>query len=422
MWLMTTRTPVALLMLCASLAGPAAAAVTQVRLCDIDSSFMSGFVVSPDARHLAWMEQRDGMGRVVLDGATGSCYDRVSSIVFSEDGDHMAYVVGTIRAPDPRMNYAVVRDGEVGEFYEQVDVPQIDLHGRMLAYFAHTRNEPVTLVVNGSPLRPRDTVVGWSFAHSREGGHFAFLIKRKDLYYLVTDAGLRGSYRSVAPSWLGFSPDGEHLSYVIPYVEPAFFLDEQRFDGYDDVLGPVYDSLDRSLGYALRYQDVWRLTIQRRSRTLQLETTDGVSNLMLSPTGEHFAYLKHSPLGGTTVILDTAPVGAYERVVGLTFSPDGNHLAFAAGERDKWRVVFDGTATGRYDSVRSLVVSPSGGHWACWARKGDKDGKWRCVVDGSKGEAYDAASSRIVFDNEHELHCIARRRNMYYRVSVSLDK
>jgi hypothetical protein len=244
-------------------------------------------------------------------------------------------------------------------------------------------------------------------------------VKQKDLFHLVTDVGLRGSYQSVAPSRLEFSPDGKHLSFVVYRKEPVLFLDEERFDRCDGVLRPVYDSVGKSLGYALRYKDVWRVTVRRPAGTIQFETTDSVSDLMLSPSGEHFACLRTRPLGGTVVILDTVPVGEYERVGGLAFSPDGRHLAYAAGEGNWWRVVFKGVSSGLYDSVSHLVVSPSGGHWACWT---GKEGKWRCVVDGIKGKTYDEALSRIVFDNEHQLQYIARRRNTYYRVNVSLDK
>lgn len=416
---MMAPVPIVLLILYASLTRPTAASVTEVVLCEADFSITSGFVASPDARHLAWTEENEGRKRVVLDGAPGPCYEEVSNIVFSEDGYHIAYVVGTGRAPAPGMNHAVVCDGEIGESYEQVSVPKMDLHGRMLAYFAETGSLPVTLVVNGSPRRPGDTIVQRSFVLSREGGRFAFTVKQKDSYHLVTDVGLRGSYRSVAPWRVKFSPDGRHLSFVVYHKEPAFFLDEERFDRCDGVLGPVYDSVGKSLGYALRYKDVWRVTIRRPAGAIQLETTDDVSDLMLSPSGEHFAYLRTRPLGGTAVMLDTVPVGEYERVGGLTFSPDGKHLAFATGEGNRWRVLFKGVTTGLYDSVRQLVVSPSGGHWACWT---GKEGEWRCVVDGIRGKAYDATLTRIVFDNEHQLHYIARRRNTYYRVNVSLDK
>ncbi len=417
---MIARAPIVLLILYASLAQPTAAAVNEVVLCQPDSSFMSGFVASPDARHLAWVEQREGMERVVLDGATEPYYQGVSNIVFSEDGDHLAYVAGTSRTPVPGVNHAVVCDGAIGESYQQASAPKMDLHGRMLAYFGRTRRTPVVLIVNGSPRRPGDTIVRGSFVLSREGGRFAFTVKQRDLYYLVTDVGLRGSYQSVAPSMVEFSPDGKHLSFVVNYdTEPAFFLDEKQFDRCNEVRGPVYDSVGKSLGYALRYQDVWHVTIQRSAGATQFETTDGISDLMLNPSGEHFAYLRTRPLGRTVVMLDTVPVGEYDRVGVLTFSPDGKDLAFAAGEGNRWRVVFKGVFTGLFDSVRDLVVSPSGGHWACWTGKEDS---WRCVVDGIKGKAYDAALTRIVFDNEHQLHYIARRRNTYYRVNVPLDE
>ena len=156
---MVARAPIVLLFLYASLARPSAAAVKEVVLCEADSSIMSGFVASPDARHLAWVEQKEGLERVVLDGATGPYYQGVSSIVFSEDGDRMAYVAGTSRTPVPGVNHAVVCDGTIGESYEQVSAPKMDLHGRMLAYFGRTGKTPVTLIVNGSPRRPGDTIV-----------------------------------------------------------------------------------------------------------------------------------------------------------------------------------------------------------------------------------------------------------------------
>jgi hypothetical protein len=408
-----------LLVLSMALSRTTAAGVTEVVLCEADPNIMSGFVSSPDARHLAWVEQNEGRKRVVLDGATGPYYEDVSSIVFSEDGNHMAYVAGISRTPVPGMNYAVVRDGEIGESYERVSVPQMDLHGRLLAYYAATRNVPVTLVVNGSRWRTGDTLVEGTLVLSREGGRFAFLLRRKDRWDLVTDAGVRGTYQFLVPSGVEFSPDGEHLSFVISALEPAFFLDGKRFDRWDGLLGPVYDSVGKSVSYALRYGDVWRVTIRHPAKTIQFETPDDVSDLTLSPSGEHFACVRTRPLGRKIILLDTVPVGEYDRVGGLTFSPDGRHLAFATGEGSRWRVAFKGVSTGLYESVSDLVISPSGGHWACWT---GSEGAWRCVVDGNRGKAFDAKLSRIVFDNEHELHYIARRRNTYYRVSVSPDK
>jgi hypothetical protein len=227
----------------------------------------------------------------------------------------------------------------------------MDLHGRLLAYFAKSRRTPVVLVVNGSYRRPDDTVIEGSLVLSREGGRFAFTVKQKDWYHLATDVGLRGSYKSMTLSNVMFSPDGEHLSYTVDGTEPVLVLDSETVGYYDEVLGPVYDSVGKGLGYALRYQDLWHVTIQRPAGTIRFETTDDVSDLMLCPSGEHFAYARTSPLGGVTIMLDTVPVGEYREVEGLTFSPDGRNLAFAAAEGNKWRVVFKGVASGLYESV-----------------------------------------------------------------------
>jgi hypothetical protein len=85
----------------------------------------------------------------------------------------------------------------------------------------------------------------------------------------------------------------------------------------------------------------------------------------------------------------------------LSWSRDGNHLAYPARRHDGWVVVRDGVAGPPWEGVGSIAWSPRGDHLAYAA---EKRGRWFVVRDGQPGAPHDglrARSLRFSADGEH---------------------
>jgi hypothetical protein len=76
----------------------------------------------------------------------------------------------------------------------------------------------------------------------------------------------------------------------------------------------------------------------------------------------------------------------YDKVGGLSFSPDGKHVAYPAKDKAGWKMATSKAKTGYCEEVGSLAVfSPDGKRFAYAARKG---GSWFIVSDGSDEGPY----------------------------------
>jgi len=120
----------------------------------------SGFVASSDARHLAWIEKLDQRECVVLDGTRSPLCRSVSTILFSEDGEHLACLVTTDWPAPTLPGPTVMLDNALKERYEWISDLAIDRHGSQVGFIARPKGEDLTVVINGSYRRHRDTVMG----------------------------------------------------------------------------------------------------------------------------------------------------------------------------------------------------------------------------------------------------------------------
>ncbi len=120
----------------------------------------------------------------------------------------------------------------------------------------------------------------------------------------------------------------------------------------------------------------------------------GVGQILLSPHGTHFAYLRPEADGTSTVVRDGVDVATHVHpatredfragclpvtLPTLYFSPDDATLTYVAAVGHGMRVVVGGTAEPVYDEVGNLVFSGNGRHRAYAARVGKA---WHVVRDG----------------------------------------
>ncbi|MFO7650600.1 MAG: hypothetical protein R6X13_04575, partial [bacterium] len=218
----------------------------------------SGFTASPDGRRLAWLEQADARQRVMLDGRPIASYPQVSGLVFSADGEHLAYAARVEGGAAPDTEWTVVLDGREYGRYDAVGRPVLDRDASLLGFTAQERYGPPTAVVNRMRQADRDTVLANSVVVSREGERHAFVTRSGDRFRVVADGRDGNWFDHIAQSSLHFSPGGARLGYLAGHPNLFFVLDNRA-------VGPLaqfsiaYDSADAGFAHAAFDGRAWRL-------------------------------------------------------------------------------------------------------------------------------------------------------------------
>ena len=172
----------------------------------------------------------------------------------------------------------------------------------------------------------------------------------------------------------------------------------------------------------------------------------GIGEVLFGPK-QQLVYVA-SDLDGWHVVVDGVSSVSFEAVMhgSLTFSPDGNHLAFVVAEGNQFRVVIDGKKGFLYETVAALRFSADSEHIVYIVRNGlhqyivlddkllgpfnqiadftmaqngrlgvlvrDHDG-WRAVIDGKEGEVFDNLGS-IQFSHGGQYAYAAERDNSWF--------
>jgi hypothetical protein len=110
-------------------------------------------------------------------------------------------------------------------------------------------------------------------------------------------------------------------------------------------------------------------------------------------------------------VIDGVGQGPYEGIGNGTplFSDDRKHYAYRAGRAGKTVVVADGVQSQEYDDIVGPTFAP---HAQRLAYAGRRDDKWHIVVDGDETEEeYDGffADSAFVWDSQRALRTVAVR-------------
>jgi len=166
-----------------------------------------------------------------------------------------------------------------------------------------------------------------------------------------------------------------------------------------------------------------------------------VMNITFSPNGERVAYSAGIMGGyGDCVIVDGVEGRRYIsqdpyanlKISPPIFSPDSKHVAYVVEMKDKGWVVVDEVEGRHYDEIRketiggwdkwdkSLVFSPNG-RIAYWAKQGYG---WMVVVDGVESKEYWGypKDGKIVFEGPNLLHFVAFRDMEMFRVEIEINE
>lgn len=351
-------------------------------------------VVSPDGRHVAFVESVEGQQVVVLDGKRGMPYGQIRApwrtsdsvhgetfpgLFFSSDGERLAFAV---KDGD---GWAMVVDGKKGKTYEDLDIPIFSPDGRSVAYVARRDGEyrVVRDGEEGAAYSSVGTGAGYAYESglvrprfSADGTHLVFLARKKtgNTYqnYFVTDGketprdgwitgltfpekGPRMAYRigrqgglvavidgKAHPEYgsaeaIAFSPDGRRVAVVAsdgresPY---RLFIDGKDIVKAEKIHNPKFSPDGNRISYI----------IQKAKDDIGLVVDDAYYSFTIppvfSPDSQHFAAMqqlsameKHTTKTidwKACVLRDGKPGPTVRAVYEICFSPDSRHLVYRA--------------------------------------------------------------------------------------------
>lgn len=176
-------------------------------------------VFSPDGNRIAYVAGRnEAAGNklfYVIDGQPEKEYDQIlaNSFVFSPNSQRWAFQAVTI-TPLPngqrRGNVVVNLDGIEGKEFDQVGLLQFSPNSRQLAYLGQRENR-AHVVVNGSTIADYDTL-GY-LAYAKEGNRLAYVASRGADNFLVVDNKPGKSYAGIVNTSVAWSADGKNVAY-----------------------------------------------------------------------------------------------------------------------------------------------------------------------------------------------------------------
>ena len=356
---------------------------------------------SPDGTRVAYVVLEEGRQQPVVDHSVwkGKGYGLVEPPVFDPSGEHVFFRVAEL---DRRgeLTWRLLRDGK-----------KVNEGGWI---------GPVAVNPEGAP-------VYWVFEDARQvGGCVLYFGKKKSSKWgtgdtddppvlldggrLAASVATRGGNWSVVTlSEKGKKEAREHRGVytLVPApgtdevlltviknqnrrrIDPVYFhlkrysLEEKEVletigSAHRSVGSPVYSPGGGRLAFRVLGDD-WMGVATDEQRTLEPTQWKFVDELSFSPDGEHLAYaacvvgdleyerptsmpMKSAAVlpgasatsGRWTVVLDDVPRETYEHVRRLTWSPDGSRLAFTALSDGAWRVVVDDRSSEPADEIAEI--------------------------------------------------------------------
>ncbi len=418
-------------------------------------------VISPDGRHLAYVQPSGEQQAVVVDGKADPPFDRVAALNFSPHGRRWAYAART------GTDWRIVVDGAPQEAYRRVGRPEFNADGTRLAYVALVDEENVAVIEDGKPPgKSYERILNGDLFFSPGGKRLAYGARKEGKWYAVVDGTEFGPYDFLGAStgiqfaddgkqvaWAAlvdlqaekwcvvidgknqkiydnigqivFSPEGSRLAYTAMDGDRWRIVagDQQREGSYDAVGEGtlLYSPNGKHLACAVRSGDKWLAAIDGKSLRKYDEFSgyDGVAEMKFSPDSRFLAYVVAV---GTTemVVVNTREQKTFDRVGGgtLVFSRDSRRLGYIARVGDDAVAVVGGKRSEPYDMIGYLNFTPDGRHTVFAATK---DTHAFTVVDGREASRhFDAIwnppDRRLIFSTEEAFHYMAIEDNAMYLV------
>ena len=310
--------------------------------------------VSPNGERVAYVLKHNGKKFLVCDGRKGPPWDALSYVgPFSRDGKRFGY-----QATKGGRAFIVF----VGEEDKPLATPQA-----LRAVYSPDGKGVVFMVRGGGEQWVvRDGKEGPHYRRvslgrfSPDGKRFSYTaMDDKGKRFLVLDGELRGPYERAGPAT--FSPDSQRFAHAVRRKnKETVTRDGKEGKAYDDVFYPLFSPNSKSLVYWTRTADRKTVSVVWDEKVVGRMT--GEAKLAFSPDSRQLAWGTHNGEVYRCGKTATRIASGHDTASVPVFSPDGKHVAYAAGKDLTWGVYVDNQALrGRYDPKNVWHWSGPGG-------------------------------------------------------------
>lgn len=386
------------------------------RITNITKEARESFTVSPDQRRIAYATVVGGLfGRkmsVVVDGKEIGQYDNIlaNTLLFSPDSQRFGF--GALR-DGKRL---VVVDGKeeitgherlgAGSFVFSPD-------SKRLAYSTGTVDKKWSVIVDGRSGKQYDGVGSHNIRFSPQSERLAYVAADGGRWFVVIDGQEGKRHDGILDHSLVFNPDGKTVAYIAKVANKQLaVIGDQHYGPYDRVDEIVFSQDGKRFGFVAFDSGAPLIVIDGKEHARHERIYAG--SLAFNPDGRRVAYGAYSK-GKSVVVVDGSEGTGYAQLAGsIVFSPDGRRMAYQGvnegGGSRWWYVIVDGKELGPYDGLNHMSFSPNGDHFAYAARIG---GSWSVVLDGKEGISHHGLvrGGRILFDSPNQFHYFAAKRD-----------
>ncbi|MEQ9321258.1 MAG: hypothetical protein RIF41_18995 [Polyangiaceae bacterium] len=315
---------------------------------------VESLVFSDDGRHVAYAALQQGRWTVAFDGEVTRWFDAIGDVAMAADGSVVAYA-----ALDERQWRVVLGDAPGPAFHAILaDTLLLTADGRAAVYVGE-RHGRVHAVLHRL-RQPADQ--GPAFEGIRRltvgsQGRVAYVGRSQRTSRVVVDGEPQPAYEGIGELVLG----AERYAYAA-----------RRADGWtavvDGVEGPVFARVDDlrigpndRVAYVATTADGER-QIFADGELVTRHPSIARDSLRVDPKGRLAWVVQQAE--GMRMVLDGEPGPPFDAVAPAVFAPVGSRWGYMARQGDQTRVVIDGEPHGKYRWAADLVFSPDGRRYA----------------------------------------------------------
>lgn len=369
-----------------------------------------GLLFSPDSKHVAYLNSRNSKWHFVKDGVESEAYEDfgIGDQLFSPDSKRWAYAVRLGKY------FHVIDNKGKSAPYDHVSGIVFSPDSKRLSYLAK-RNGKAHIVIEGIETPISSLVEYGRILFSPDSKRVAYVVAKESMQHVIVDGKASTPYESIHSVY--FSPDSKRVANIVGEgVNRKVIADGIEPKLYRAIGDLAFSPDSKTIAYTAKRDGQWRVVINNKEEL----PYDAVTLPLFSSDSRHMAYAVFNEK--TMFVEHDSRVGKkYHRISDLKFSPDGKRLAYLVFNKSgKWQVEVDGEISRSYDEKPIGLTFSSDSRHVAFA--GKRQRHMYMVIDSIEGNPVGEMlpGSRPVFDSPNILHTVIRRKNEFVRLEIEI--